>query len=171
MNITIKETIYCIREDAQRYVSGWRSSAGFWVTLSYRVRRLRKYGSGYLRVLLPLDFFLGCIRWWISDSAIPSVVAIGPGLYLPHPNGIIINHMATLGRDVAIFQQVTIAEWHGAAASIGDGSALFAGAKIFGGISVGKGCKIGANTAVNVNVPDNTSVSCEPPIFRTRTGK
>ncbi len=169
MNITIEETISCIRADAKRYPSGWRSSSGFWVTLSYRIRRLRKYGGKSLLVLLPLDFLLGFIRWLVSDSAIPSAVAIGPGFYLPHPNGIVINHMATIGRDVAVFQQVTVAEWHGAAAAIGDSSALYAGAKIVGGISIGRRCKIGANVVVNADVPDDTSVSWGAPIFRART--
>jgi serine acetyltransferase len=169
MKITVNETLNCIKQDALRYKSGWKLSPGFWVTFSYRIRKLRKFGSRYLWVLFPFDIFLGCVRWWVSDSAISSSIDIGPGLYLPHPNGIFINHMAVLGSNVAIFQQVTIAEWQGSAAYIGDGSALYAGAKIIGGVSVGKNCKIGANTVVSVSVPDNTSVSCEPPLFRLRS--
>jgi serine acetyltransferase len=168
MKITVSETLDCIKKDAQRYGSGWHLSAGFWVTVSYRVRKLRKYGSGYLLVLLPCDILLGCLRWWIADTAIPSSAIVGPGLYLPHPNGIFIHPVAILGRNVAVFQQVSIAEWQSGAPCIGDNSALFAGAKIIGGIAVGTNCKIGANAVVSANVPDNTTVSCHPPVSRTR---
>jgi serine O-acetyltransferase len=166
--MTIITTIKLIRCDAARYGTGWIRHPGFWVGLSYRIRRLRKYSSWPYQILLPLDLLFGIFRRCFSDTALPSSVAIGAGLYLPHPQGIIINGMADIGREVSIFQQITIGEWHGKAPRIGDRCAIFGGAKIFGDISVGSDCKLGANTVVNIDVPANTSVSVGAAQFRQR---
>lgn len=119
--------------------------------------------------MLPFDVLLGVIRSSLSDTVLPSCVPIGAGLYLPHPTGIIINHQARIGSNVALFQQVTIGEWHGKAPEIGDECALFAGAKVFGGISIGRNCKLGANVVVSECVPNNSSVSAAEPVIRPRT--
>lgn len=120
-------------------------------------------------MLLPVDIILGFVRWILSDTAIPSSVTAGAGLYLPHPNGVVIGSRVGLGENVAIFQQVTLGEWHERVPTIGDYTSLFAGAKIFGGVNVGNHCKIGANAVVNIDVPDNTSVSVGTPVFRKRS--
>ncbi len=159
MKITIKNTLYCISEDAKVYGKNWLTHPGFWVILSYRIRRLRKYGSKIHQFLLPIDIIVGSLRRILSDSVIPSSIPVGAGLYLPHPQGIIINHMVKIGNSVSIFQQVTLGEWYNKAPKIDDNSAIFAGAKVFGGITIGKHCKIGANVVLNANVADNTTVS------------
>ena len=151
-----------------RYGTDWKIHVGFWVVLSYRVHRLRKYGPFYCRALWLLDLVLGIIRRALSDTTIPSSVPVGAGLYLPHPNGIFINAMVVLGSDVALFQQTTLGEWQGKAPVIGDGSSVFAGAKVFGGIKVGKHCKVGANVALNQDIPDGSSVSTGIPLVRYR---
>lgn len=143
-------------------------SPGFWVVFSYRVRRLRKFGARYYILLLPLDILIGIIRKFLSDTMIPSLTPVGPGLNLAHPKGIFISHMAEIGEQVSIFQQVTIGEWHGDAPVIGDNCAIFSGAKIFGGINIGNSCKIGANVVLNTDVPENTSVSVGVPVMRSR---
>jgi serine O-acetyltransferase len=169
MNFVMPTFIWeCIRVDARRYGNGYFTASGFWVVFSYRVRRLRKYGPMYCRFLLPFDVLFGLIKSVLSDVTLPSCVAIGAGLYLPHPHGIFINHRVKIGSYVSIFQDVTIGEWHDAAPSIGDHSALFAGAKVFGGISVGKNCKLGANVVVNIDIPDDTSASVRPSLLRFR---
>lgn len=138
------------------------------MVLSYRVRRLRKYGGWAYLLLLPLDVLLGMARNAVSDTTIPSCVPVGEGLYLPHPNGIIVNHQTRIGSDVSIFQQVTIGEWHGKAPVIGNGCSLFAGAKIFGGISIGSDSKVGANVVLNNDLPNNASASVGEPVIRIR---
>ena len=167
---SFKETLIALKRDAERYGAGWMGHAGFWVGLSYRVRRLRKFGPSPCRLLLPLDVLLGLLRRIRSDSLIAAAVPVGPGLYLPHPDGIFINPMAVLGADVALFQQVSLAEWQGRAPVIGDGAAIFAGAKVIGGVRVGRDCKIGANVVLTQDVPDNSSVSVAAPLVRTRGG-
>lgn len=85
------------------------------------------------------------------------------GLKLPHPTGIVIGEGAILGRNVTIFQQVTIGGariGEGAREGyprIGDDTVLFAGAKLIGNITVGRSCLIGANAVVNENIPDNST--------------
>jgi len=156
-----------IKVDAGRYRQ-WFFEPGFWVTCSYRIRRLRKV-KRYMLFLLPLDLFLGGVRLFISDSKIPSVMCIGAGLYLPHPNGLIFNGKGVIGSNVAIFQQVTIGEWQGSAPIVGSHTSIFGGAKIFGNITIGSNCKIGANTVINLDVPENSSVSTAPFLIRSRS--
>jgi serine O-acetyltransferase len=89
-------------------------------------------------------------------------------LYLPHPQGVILNSKAVIENNVAIFQQVTLGEWHKHAPTIKANTAIFAGAKLFGQITIGENCKIGANAVVNTDVHPNTSVSVQHNITRCR---
>lgn len=154
------------RADATTYASWWREP-GFWVSFSYRVRRWRKRAARPWRLLaLPLDAILGTVRRMLSDSHICWQIEVGPGLYLPHANGLIFNHRARIGSRVAIFQQVTLGEWRGGAPRIRAGASLFAGAKVFGGIVVGRNVLIGANAVVSRDVPDESTVAA--PACETR---
>lgn len=157
MNITLKETLINIRSDKEKY-SNWKKSAGFWVTFSYRIRRLRKFGNAFCKLLIPFDVFLGIIKTIVSDTTIPSDIEVGKGLFLPHPNGIILNNRVKIGENVSIFQQVTLGEWHDGFPQIGDNCAIFAGAKIFGNIKIGNNSKIGANCVVSTDINENSTV-------------
>lgn len=156
---SIKTLLVELKSDAKRY-DKWFKQPGFWVSCSYRVRRARK--SDFLMLtLLPIDLFLGLIRYLVSDTKIPSEMKIGLGLYIPHPSGIILNSMGSLGDNCAVYQQVTIGQWRGGAPQIKSGCNIFGGAKLFGRIIIGENCKIGANTVVNIDVPDNSSVAVQ----------
>lgn len=160
--VTLTATWQNVRADAARYPN-WIGASGFWVSLSYRLRRLRKAGRLPWRFLLVIDLLLGVVKRAISDTTIPAVVDIGAGLYLPHPQGIVINHKAKIGAGVAIFQQVTIGEWRGNAPVISNGVAIYGGAKIFGNIKVGCGSMIGCNAVVSRDIPDFSIVSVAMP--------
>ncbi len=160
--MTLDETLRSIRADAAGY-RRWQTHPGFWVTFSYRIRRLRKYGPAWCQLLLPLDIAAGLVRGLLSDSKIPASLAVGQGLSLPHPNGIILNDLASIGSDVKIFQQVTVGEWRGKAPVIEDGCELFGGAKVFGGITLGRGTKVGANAVVSSDIPPYSSVAAPAP--------
>ena len=73
-------------------------------------------------------------------------------------NGIIISHYAKFGKNCTIFQQVTVAEENGKAATIGDNVFIGAGAKIIGEVTIGNNVKIGANAVVVHDVPDDCTV-------------
>jgi serine O-acetyltransferase len=74
----------------------------------------------------------------------------------PHPVGIVIGDGAVIGRNVRIYQNVTLgltANGVGAYPTIEDGVAIYAGAVVMGGITVGAGAVIGANAFVSRDVP------------------
>ncbi|HIJ70842.1 MAG TPA: hypothetical protein HPP87_05695 [Planctomycetes bacterium] len=86
---------------------------------------------------------------------------IGPGLQLPHPNGVVIGAGVTIGEGVTIYQQVALGGrgkvGFKADASdypqIGSFVTIYAGAKIIGAIKIGPGSHIGANAVVLKDVP------------------
>ena len=87
----------------------------------------------------------------------------------PHGiQGIFISNRAKLGKDVVIFQQVTIGSntlpdsSHPGSPVIGDNVYIGAGAKIIGGITVGDNCRIGANAVVYTDMPANSVAVCAP---------
>jgi serine O-acetyltransferase len=88
--------------------------------------------------------------------------AIGKGLVLPHPTGVVIGDGVTIGNDVTIYQGVTIGASRmgegalGLYPIIGDGVIIYAGAKIVGNIKIGARSIIGANAVVFENIPEDS---------------
>ncbi len=85
---------------------------------------------------------------------------------LPHGiKGIFVTDKARIGKNVKIYQQVTIGinkeEEDGP--TIGDNCFIGAGAKIIGNIKIGRNVKIGANAVVFEDVPDNATVVLSKP--------
>lgn len=127
----------------------------FWVLLFLRMSQsvngvIRFLGNVGKKVIL-----LG------TGCSLPSQCFEGGGLRIPHPNGIINNENARLGRNVTIYQQVTIGvknDKEKGAARIGDEVLIGAGAKIIGEITIGNKVKIGANSTVIHDIPDNAIV-------------
>lgn len=84
---------------------------------------------------------------------------IGPGLKLPHPQGVVIGAGARIGRNCVLYHQVTLggARRGDFAADrypvIGHDVVVFAGAKLLGAVEVGDGACIGANAVVLKDVP------------------
>ncbi|SEN60520.1 serine O-acetyltransferase [Sphingomonas gellani] len=100
--------------------------------------------------------------------------SIGPGLKLPHPNGIVIGSKVRIGASCVIYQQVTLggarrgAYGTDAYPSIGDGVTIYAGAKLIGEIAIGEGAVIGANAVVLKNVPAEHSAVGVPAASKAR---
>jgi serine O-acetyltransferase len=95
-------------------------------------------------------------RFWsvVSGADIPLGVRIGGGLFLPHPNGVVVHADAVLGPNCLLFQQVTIgADHRGGVPTIGGHVDVGAGAKVIGRIHVGDHVRIGANAVVVDDVP------------------
>ncbi len=91
---------------------------------------------------------------------------------IPHGlNGIHISSLATIGRNVTIFQQVTIGSntlrghVHFGSPIIGDNVYIGAGAKIIGRIRIGDNCRIGANTVVVKDMAPDTIAVLSPTRF------
>ena len=82
---------------------------------------------------------------------------------LPHGfHGIHISTGAKIGKDVIIFQNVTIGSntlknsKNYGAPTIGNNVFIGAGAAIIGNVTIGDNCRIGANCVVVKNMPPNT---------------
>ena len=91
----------------------------------------------------------------ITGADLPLGCAIGGGLLMPHPNGIVIHPDARIGPNCLLFQQVTL----GVGGAVPGVPTLAgkvdvgAGAKILGGVTIGTGAVIGANAVVLQDVP------------------
>lgn len=102
-----------------------------------------------------------------SYVGIDSQIAGRP--YFPHGCvGVFISNDAVLGKDLVIFQQVTIGSntlpdsKRPGSPVIGDGAYLGAGAKIIGGVTVGNHCRVGANAVVARDMPPHSVAVCAP---------
>ncbi len=101
---------------------------------------------------------------FVNGCEIHPRASIGPGLFLPHPAGIVIG-LPRIGANATILQNVTIGGRYryddpldpNNYPVIGDDVVINAGAVVLGGIELGKGVQVGANAVVTQNVPDNAT--------------
>jgi len=91
--------------------------------------------------------------------SIPYNTEIGPGFYIGHFGGIVVNERARIGRNCNISHGVTIGQTNrGARAGvpvIGDAVYLGPGAVVIGAVTVGNGSAIGANAVVTRDLCEN----------------
>lgn len=91
---------------------------------------------------------------------------IGPGCFIDHGTGVVIGETAILGKNVRIYQAVTLGAKRFTADENGilhkglarhpiveDGVVIYAGATILGRVTIGKNAVIGGNTWVTEDVP------------------
>lgn len=132
----------------------------FRLTFFFRLcRYLKAHPWLLIRFLLyPVKFFyrLGEVRFGIS---LPIETEVGPGFYIGHYGGIVINGRATIGQNCNLSQGVTIGQTNRGirkgVPSIGNSVYIGPGAKIIGGISIGDFAAIGANAVVTRDIPKN----------------
>jgi len=93
---------------------------------------------------------------------LPASTQVGSGLYMNHPNGIVVHSEAVIGRDCNLSQDVTLGEANrgrnAGFPTIGDGVYIGPGAKIVGAVHVGDDSAIGANCVVTHDVPPHSVV-------------
>ncbi len=77
---------------------------------------------------------------------------IDGGLYLPHPQGVVVGENAIIGKNCILHQGVTLGdrgECHqGSDPTISDYVEIGTGAKVLGSISLGRYARVGANSVV-----------------------
>jgi serine O-acetyltransferase len=102
----------------------------------------------------------------LTGIEIHPVARIGPGLFIDHGMGVVIGETAEIGRDVTLYQGVTLGgtgfftgKRH---PSVQDNVTIGAGATLLGPITVGHGSKIGAGSVVIHDVPPNCTVVGNP---------
>lgn len=83
---------------------------------------------------------------------------LGPGLYLAHPSGIIINRRCRIGANCNISHHVTLGHKSRGPKKgcpvLGDRVYIGPGAVVIGAIQVGNDVAIGANAVITKDVPD-----------------
>jgi serine O-acetyltransferase len=155
-----------ITADLYRYegASGWK---GFFRTFTAE--------PGFrLTTLLRLSRYLRAQPWgrwglyhfvelWRRGAAvkfgvyIDPATSIGPGLYLGHPLGIVINRRCVIGADCSISQHVTLGsknrEPNKGCPTLGNRVYVGPGAVVIGAIQLGDDVAVGANCVVTKDAP------------------
>ena len=87
---------------------------------------------------------------------------IGRRFFIDHGEGVVIGETTTIGDDVLIYQQVTLArtgkEHDKPHPSLGNNVIVGAGAKILGNIKIGDFVRVGAGSVVVEDVPEYSTV-------------
>ncbi|MES2901043.1 MAG: serine O-acetyltransferase [Pseudomonadota bacterium] len=138
---------------AYRLVPGFRFM--FWLRLAAMTRAsggLWRIAHGVARLMhRRLRFKFGI--------SIPYTTQIGPGFYIGHFGGIVVNEAARIGRNCNISHGVTIGQTNRGERQgvpvIGEGVYLGPGAVVVGAIRIGNGSAIGANSVVTRDLCDN----------------
>lgn len=143
------------RGEAFRYVFWLRTAA---YTREHTLLRWLLYFTIARRMLKRYRFKLGI--------SIPCTTRIGPGLFIGHFGGIVVNADAVIGSNCNLSQGVTIGQSNrGARAgtpTLGDNVYVGPNAAIIGGINVGSCVAVGANAVVTKDVADHAVVGGIP---------
>jgi len=97
---------------------------------------------------------------------------IGPGFFIDHGTGVVIGETAEIGRNVRLYQAVTLGAKRFATDEEGhlqkggarhprveDEVVIYAGATILGRVTIGRGSTIGGNVWLTRSVPPNSRVA------------
>ncbi|MCK9861964.1 serine acetyltransferase [Paenibacillus sp. ATY16] len=108
----------------------------------------------------------------LHGAEISAYASIGPGLFIAHPQGIVIGRNAVVGNNLMIFQNVTIGAKNPfdgleLMPSLGDNVTLYAGCKVLGPIVVGSNSKIGANVVLGKDLSENSVVVIDSSVYKT----
>lgn len=131
---------------------------GFFAVFKYRLSVLL-LGRGVVGRFLSKILWKSLVK---SNSCYLSPrSSIEGGLCLPHAVGIVVGDGVKIGRDVTIFQNVTLGvggESDSSYPEISDRVIVYAGACVVGGVSIGRDARVGANAVVVRNVLDCETV-------------
>jgi len=127
-------------------------SSGFHMVLLYRV------GAFFHKLhLYPLSLIVEKIIYHWYHCVIPCSARIGPGLWVPHPLGIVLNSRARLGKYVWLRQYAEIVHiWEqdeGRSGIVGDRAHLNSGAILLKGGVVAEDTIIAARAVVTGYIP------------------
>jgi serine O-acetyltransferase len=97
---------------------------------------------------------------------------IGEGFFIDHGTGVVIGETAIIGRNVRLYQAVTLgakrfeADASGGLAKnyprhpiVEDDVVIYAGATILGRVTIGKGSSIGGNVWLTHDIPPGSSIT------------
>lgn len=93
---------------------------------------------------------------------------IAPGVQIVHGMGLAISPKAKVGKDVILFQNVTLGESGHGAPQVGRNVHIGPGATLLGPITIGENTKVMASCVVREDVPAGSLVSAPTPDVRPR---
>ncbi|MEQ3481250.1 MULTISPECIES: serine acetyltransferase [unclassified Pseudoalteromonas] len=93
---------------------------------------------------------------------LPKEVQVGPGLYLGHGTGIIVNASAKIGANCNLSPYTVIGSNHGRAAHIGDNVYIGPHTSVVEHVHIGDGAQVGAGAVVIKDVPAHATVVGNP---------
>lgn len=174
--MTFQDLNKLITADLHRYAasSGWRDfmrqwcrEGGFRFSVVMRVcaflrsQPLSRYGPYHLCLWVHRRMQ---VRYgvYLDFSA-----KVGPGLYLGHPLGIVVNTRCVIGANCTLSHGVTLGQTHARSKipgvpTVGDRVYLGCGAKILGGIKIGNDAVVAPNAVVVSDVPAGAVVGGIP---------
>ena len=116
----------------------------------------------YLRGWVLLPRMISNLARFLTGIEIHPGATIGEGLFIDHGTGIVIGETAELGKNVTLYQGVTLGgtgkEKGKRHPTIGDNVVVASGAKVLGSFTVGEHAKIGAGSVVLKEVPPYATV-------------
>jgi len=129
----------------------------------------------HAKIRLPfIPRFISQIVRWVTGVEIHPGAKIGPGFFIDHGMGVVIGETTEVGRDVLIYQGVTLggtgADRGKRHPTLGDHVVVGAGAKVLGNIRIGNNVKIGSGSVVVHSVPNNCTVVGVPGEIVRREG-
>lgn len=150
---------YCGSKDIANFVKSFVGIPGFKYSFFMRsAKYFKSKGYSLFPVYVVSRLILRHYEYKFGIS-IPYNTYIGPGLYIGHFGGIIVNPEAKIGCNCNINQEVTIGAAYGGkfpgSPIIMDNVYLAPGSKVIGGITIGNHAAVGANCVVTKSVPDN----------------
>lgn len=135
------------------------TTPALWASSEYRFGHWARTGAPrWARLpLMAISLFTRQLVTILTGVSIQPHASIGPGLYLGHARGVVVNAGAKLGPGCTLSHEVTIGQDvrppYGTPV-LGRGVFVAPGAKVFGGITVGDHVAIGANAVVRDDLPD-----------------
>ncbi|HEY9563299.1 MAG TPA: hypothetical protein VIR30_05960, partial [Nocardioides sp.] len=111
-----------------------------------------------------LEFVLRSVGMYLLSADFVPGMDVGPGLLMPHPNGIVIGNGLRVGANVTFGGGITAgvkqpdAPPEGGFPEICDGAIILANAVLAGPVRIGNHAQVGANTVVLSDVADNAVV-------------
>lgn len=111
---------------------------------------------------LPLTArFISQLARWLTGIEIHPAAKIGEGLFIDHGMGVVVGETAELGRNVTLFQGVTLGgtgkEKGKRHPTLGDNVLIGAGAKVLGSFKLGDNVLVGSNAVVLQPLPSNST--------------
>jgi len=140
---------WCVaRPSTRRTVALLAQQAGLRATLIHRVAHWATVVE-----VRGLPMLLQAINLWLHGIELTPSVEIGPGLYLAHTTGSVVN-AHHIGSHVELQGGITIGQRNADGfPTIEDHALLGAGCRIIGHLTIGARARIGANAVVLGNVP------------------